>query len=35
MSNLITSAVISQETLLNFQNSLVVAGNCDWSYNDK
>lgn len=35
MSNLITSAIIAKETLLNFRNNLVIAGNCDWKYNEK
>lgn len=35
MSSLITSAVIRQETLLNFENNLVIAGRCDWSYSDR
>lgn len=35
MSQLITSAIIAKETLLNFRNNLVLAGNCDWKYNEK
>ena len=35
LSNLITSAIIAKETLLNFRNNLVIAGNCDWKYNEK
>lgn len=35
MSALITSAIIAKETLLNFENNLVLARNIDWSYNDK
>ena len=32
MSSLITSAIIGKETLLNFQNSLVVGSKADWQY---
>lgn len=35
MSQLITSAIIAKETLINFRNNLVLAGNCDWRYNEK
>jgi len=35
MSALLTSAIIAKETLLNFENNLVLARNVDWSYNDK
>ena len=35
MASLITSAIIAKETLLSFENNLVLARNVDWSYNDK
>lgn len=35
MSTLVTSAVISKETLLNFENNLVIGRMADWSYSDK
>lgn len=35
MSNLINSTIISKETLLNFENNLVISRSVDWSYNDK
>lgn len=35
MSNLITSAILGKETLLNFQNSLVVGSKVDWQYSSK
>lgn len=31
-ASVLTSAIIAKETLINFQNNLVVAGNCDWKY---
>lgn len=34
MSNLLTSAVISKETLLNFENSLAVANRVSWQYSE-
>lgn len=35
MSTLITPAIVGKETLMNFRNNLVVAGNIDWQYNDE
>lgn len=35
MSSLLTSAIISKETLLNFENELVMANKVDWSFSDK
>jgi hypothetical protein len=35
MSTLLTSAIISKETLMNFENELVFANKADWSYSDK
>lgn len=34
-NNLITSTIVSKETLLNHENELVIANVCDWSYSDK
>ena len=35
MSTLLTSAIISKETLMNFENELVFANKADWSFSDK
>ena len=35
MSSLLTSAIISHEALLNFENDLVFGNKVDWSYSDK
>lgn len=35
MAGLITSAVLSKDTLINFQNNIVTGKHIDWSYSDK
>ncbi len=35
MSSLLTSAIISKETLLQFENTLIFANRADWSFSDK
>jgi hypothetical protein len=35
MSSLVTSAIIAKETLLNFENNLVLGRDIDWSYSEK
>jgi len=35
MSSLLTSAIISKETLFQFENSLIFANRADWSFSDK